>query len=88
MIGSLKPTTKLALVDSLRRVKILEEKIEQSTGGKRRTSLLNQREREIDTVKKISKYLNSQGKLSEREQIQLLSLDFLKPKRFGKGFTL
>ena len=87
VIGQLKQNSKVALIVELRKVATLNNKIQEST-GKRRVSLTKQRDESVQAVKKISSFLDSQHKLSDKERITLFQLDLFKLKNFNRGFNI
>jgi len=74
---------KVALIDSLRWI----ENINTEIGKTKSKSLIKVREKQVNKTKNLIKYLNSVGKVSDKEMLSLLSLDFTK-KKFNLKFSI
>ena len=79
---------KITLIDHIRAIEDINRLIEMERGTSEKKSLLNVKKYKIRKTKELINHLNSVGKLSDKETISLLSLDFLNAKKFNLKYRI
>lgn len=79
---------KIALIDHLHQLEKINVELELEQDTYKRTHLLTSQKHHVKSVKTLIPYLNSIGKLSDKETLKLMSLDLVKVKRLNIGFKI
>lgn len=79
---------KIALVDHLYGLEKVNVELELEQDKNKRLHLLASQKHHIKNIKTLIPYLNSIGKLSDKEAMRLMSLDLVKVKKLNIGFKI
>lgn len=79
---------KMDLISHLRELESINTQLVLETDNKKRANLLSKQKSNAKSIKKITEYLNSIGKISDKEARSLMALDLFNMKKLNIGFKI
>jgi len=79
---------KVALIDHLRGLERVNTELDLEKDQNKKYLLLSTQKHHIKQIKTLIPYLNSIGKLTDKEAMKLMSLDLVKVKNLNIGFKI